>query len=159
MAFMPTHLHQQFGLSVVAAGSVMMAYGVGGLLYSQWARHWLAWLGERGLVRTGVALVASGMLLLAWGHGVWVGILSCSITGLGFYMVHNTLQVQATQMAPAARSTAMTLFASSLFFGQSMGVVLMAQSVDMGWLAYALTASAAGVVLLGLVIMGLVGKH
>jgi predicted MFS family arabinose efflux permease len=159
MAFMPTHLHQQFGLSVVAAGSVMMAYGLGGLLYSQWARHWLAWLGERGLVRTGVALVASGMLLLAWGHGVWVGILSCSITGLGFYMVHNTLQVQATQMAPAARSTAMTLFASSLFFGQSMGVVLMAQSVDMGWLAYALTASAAGVVLLGLVIMGLVGKH
>jgi predicted MFS family arabinose efflux permease len=74
-------------------------------------------------------------------------------------MVHNTLQVQATQMAPAARSTAMTLFASSLFFGQSTGVVLMAQSVDMGWLAYALTASAAGVVLLGLVIMGLVGKH
>jgi predicted MFS family arabinose efflux permease len=144
MAFMPTHLHQQFGLSVVAAGSVMMAFGVGGLLYSQWARHWLAWLGERGLVRTGAALVASGMLLLAWGHGVWVGILSCSMTGLGFYMVHNTLQVQATQMAPAARTT---------------GVVLMAQSVDMGWLSYALTASAAGVALLGLAIMGLVGKH
>ena len=60
LAFMPTHLHQQYGLSVVAAGSVMMLYGVGGLLYSQMARRWLAWLGERGLVRTGAALVAIG---------------------------------------------------------------------------------------------------
>ena len=60
MAFMPTHLHQQYGLSVVAAGSVMMLYGLGGLLYSQMARRWLAWLGERGLVRTGALLVAVG---------------------------------------------------------------------------------------------------
>lgn len=159
MAFMPTHLHQQFGLSVVAAGSVMMVYGVGGLLYSQMARRWLAWLGERGLVKTGAALVASGMLLLAWGHGVWVGMLSCLMTGLGFYMMHNTLQVQATQMAPAARGTAVTLFASSLFFGQSTGVLIMAQSVDMGWLAYAFTGAAAGVVVLGAVVYRLVGRH
>ena len=159
MAFMPTHLHQQFGLSVVAAGSVMMLYGVGGLLYSQMARRWLAWLGERGLVRTGAALVAVGLLLLAWGSGVWLGMLTCLMTGLGFYMLHNTLQVQATQMAPAARGTAMTLFASSLFFGQSTGVLIMAQSVDMGWLAYAFTVVAVGVTGLGVLVYRLVGRH
>lgn len=159
MAFMPTHLHQQFGLSVVAAGSVMMLYGVGGLLYSQMARRWLAWLGERGLVRTGAALVAVGLLLLAWGSGVWLGMLTCLMTGLGFYMLHNTLQVQATQMAPAARGTAMTLFASSLFFGQSTGVLIMAQSVDMGWLAYAFTVVALGVTGLGVLVYRLVGRH
>ena len=159
LAFMPTHLHQQYGLSVVAAGSVMMLYGVGGLLYSQMARRWLAWLGERGLVRTGAALVAIGLLVLAWGSGVWVGMLACLMAGLGFYMLHNTLQVQATQMAPAARGTAVTLFACSLFFGQSIGVLLMAQSVDMGWLAYAFTGVALGVGLLGAVIYRLVGRH
>jgi predicted MFS family arabinose efflux permease len=159
MAFMPTHLHQQFGLSVVAAGSVMMLYGVGGLLYSQMARRWLAWLGERGLVRTGAALVAVGLLLLAWGSGVWLGMLTCLMTGLGFYMLHNTLQVQATQMAPAARGTAMTLFASSLFFGQSTGVLIMAQSVDMGWLAYAFSVVAVGVTGLGVLVYRLVGRH
>ncbi|OYU10597.1 MAG: MFS transporter [Comamonadaceae bacterium PBBC1] len=159
MAFMPTHLHQQFGLSVVAAGSVMMLYGVGGLLYSQMARRWLAWLGERGLVRTGAALVALGLLLLAWGSGVWLGMLACLMTGLGFYMLHNTLQVQATQMAPAARGSAVTLFACSLFFGQSTGVLLMAQSVDMGWLSYAFTGAALGVVGLGAVVYRLVGRH
>ena len=159
MAFMPTHLHQQFGLSVVAAGSVMMLYGVGGLVYSQMARRWLAWLGERGLVRTGAALVAVGLLVLAWGSGVWLGMLACLMTGLGFYMLHNTLQVQATQMAPAARGSAVTLFACSLFFGQSTGVLLMAQSVDLGWLAYAFTAAAVGVVGLGAVVYRLVGRH
>jgi predicted MFS family arabinose efflux permease len=159
LAFMPTHLHQQYGLSVVAAGSVMMLYGVGGLLYSQMARRWLAWLGERGLVRTGAALVAVGLLVLAWGSGVWVGMLACLMTGLGFYMLHNTLQVQATQMAPTARGTAVTLFACSLFFGQSIGVLLMAQSVDIGWLAYAFTGVAVGVGVLGAVIYRLVGRH
>ena len=159
MAFMPTHLHQHYGLSVVAAGSVMMLYGVGGLLYSQMARRWLAWLGERGLVKTGAGLVATGMLLLAWGFAPWMGMLACGMAGLGFYMLHNTLQVQATQMAPAARGTAVTLFASSLFFGQSTGVLLMAQSVDMGWLAYAFSAAAAGVVVLGVVVFRLVGRH
>jgi predicted MFS family arabinose efflux permease len=159
MAFMPTHLHQQFGLSVVAAGSVMMLYGVGGLLYSQMARRWLAWLGERGLVRTGAALVAVGLLVLAWGSGVWLGMLACLMTGLGFYMLHNTLQVQATQMAPAARGSAVTLFACSLFFGQSTGVLLMAQSVDLGWLAYAFTAAAVGVSGLGVLVYRLVGRH
>jgi predicted MFS family arabinose efflux permease len=159
MAFMPTHLHQHYGLSVVAAGSVMMLYGVGGLLYSQMARRWLAWLGERGLVRTGAGLIVSGFLLLAWGSAAWVGMLACTLTGLGFYMLHNTLQVQATQMAPAARGTAVTLFASSLFFGQSTGVLLMAQSVDMDWLSYAFTAAALGVFILGLVVYRLVGKH
>jgi predicted MFS family arabinose efflux permease len=159
MAFMPTHLHQQFGLSVVAAGSVMMLYGVGGLLYSQMARRWLAWLGERGLVRTGAALVAVGLLVLAWGSGVWLGMLACLMTGLGFYMLHNTLQVQATQMAPAARGSAVTLFACSLFFGQSTGVLIMAQSVDMGWLSHAFTGAALGVVGLGAVVYRLVGRH
>jgi predicted MFS family arabinose efflux permease len=159
MAFMPTHLHQQFGLSVVAAGSVMMLYGVGGLLYSQMARRWLAWLGERGLVRSGAALVAVGLLVLAWGSGVWLGMMACLMTGLGFYMLHNTLQVQATQMAPAARGSAVTLFACSLFFGQSTGVLLMAQSVDMGWLSYAFTGAALGVVGLGAVVYRLVGRH
>jgi predicted MFS family arabinose efflux permease len=159
MAFMPTHLHQQFGLSVVAAGSVMMLYGVGGLLYSQMARRWLAWLGERGLVRTGAALVAVGLLVLAWGSGVWLGMMACLMTGLGFYMLHNTLQVQATQMAPAARGSAVTLFACSLFFGQSTGVLIMAQSVDMGWLRYAFTGAALGVVGLGAVVYRLVGRH
>lgn len=160
MAFIPTHLHQQFDLSVVVAGSVMMLYGVGGLLYSQLARRWLVWLGgERGLVRTGAVSIVLGLLLLAWAQQPVLGMLACFATGFGFYMLHNTLQVQATQMAPASRGTAVTLFACLLFFGQSSGVLAMAFSVDRGWLPYAFTAAACGVAALGVAVSRLVGRH
>jgi predicted MFS family arabinose efflux permease len=160
MAFIPTHLHQQFDMSVVFAGSVMMLYGVGGLLYSQLARRWLGWLGgERGLVRAGVASIVLGLLTLAWAHQPALGMLGCFAAGFGFYMLHNTLQVQATQMAPASRGTAVTLFACLLFFGQSSGVLLMAESVDRGWLPYAFSLAAAGVAVLGFFVHRLVGRH
>lgn len=160
MAFIPTHLHQQFDMSVVLAGSVMMLYGVGGLLYSQLARRWLAWLGgERGLVKTGVGCIVAGLSILAWAHHPAMGMLGCFATGFGFYMLHNTLQVQATQMAPASRGTAVTLFACLLFFGQSSGVLLMAESVDRDWLPYTLSVAALGVALLGYFVSRLVGRH
>ena len=78
--------------------------------------------------------------------------LGCLSAGLGFYMLHNTLQTQATQMAPHARGSAVTLFACMLFFGQSTGVLLTAQTVDKGGLDWAYTACALGVVVLGRVI-------
>ena len=160
MAFIPTHLHQQFDMSVVFAGSVMMLYGVGGLLYSQLARRWIGWLGgERGLVRFGASAIVLGLILLAWAHQPVLGMLGCFATGFGFYMLHNTLQVQATQMAPASRGTAVTLFACLLFFGQSSGVLAMAFSVDRGWLPWAFSLAAAGVAVLGIFVHRLVGRH
>jgi predicted MFS family arabinose efflux permease len=42
--------------------------------------------------------------------------------GLGFYMLHNTLQTNATQMTPQARGTAVAIFSASLYLGQTAGV-------------------------------------
>jgi len=88
-----------------------------------------------------------------------LGMLGCLSTGFGFYMLHNTRQTQATQMAPTSRGTAVTLFACLLFFGQSSGVLLMAQSVDRHWLPYAFSLAALGVAILGTFVYRLVGKH
>ena len=74
------------------------------------------------------------------------------LAGIGFYFLHNTLQTQATQMAPHARGSAVTLFACLLFFGQSTGVLLVAQTVDHGGLEWAYTVSALGMLALGAVI-------
>ena len=76
----------------------------------------------------------------------------CFASGLGFYMLHNTLQTQATQMAPEARGTAVTLFACLLFLGQSCGVLAMAASVDRGLLAPMFTLAALGVGVLGVLV-------
>ena len=119
LAFVPARMVDGFGLSASAAGGVMVLYGVGGLIYSLLARRWLALLGERGLALVGASLIAAGLLLLAWGPVAAWGVLGCFFAGVGFYMLHNTLQVQATQMAPEARGTAVTLFACLLFLGQT----------------------------------------
>jgi len=37
-------------------------------------------------------------------------------------MMHNTLQINATQMAPVRRGAAVAAFASFFFLGQSLGV-------------------------------------
>jgi predicted MFS family arabinose efflux permease len=42
--------------------------------------------------------------------------------GLGYYMLHNTLQTRATEMAPEARGSAVSAFAFCLFLGQTLGV-------------------------------------
>ena len=152
MAFVPSQLVQHFGLSASLAGGLMALYGVGGLAYSQQARRWLGWFGERGLAQLGSLLVGAGLLMLAWTQLALLAALGCFITGLGFYMLHNTLQTQATQMAPKARGSAVTLFACMLFFGQSSGVLLTAQTVDLGGLDWAYTSAAVGMLVLGQVI-------
>jgi predicted MFS family arabinose efflux permease len=64
-------------------------------------------------------------------------------------MLHNTLQVNATQMAPAARGAAVSLFALCLFTGQSTGVWIAGKVVDTVGTVPLFLASALGLVLLG----------
>lgn len=149
LAFVPSQLVQHFGVTASVAGALMALYGIGGLAYSQMARRWLGWFGERGLARLGSTLVATGLLLLVWTHHVAFAAVGCLSAGLGFYMLHNTLQTQATQMAPEARGSAVTLFACMLFFGQSAGVLVAAQTVDQGGLDWTYTLSALGMLWLG----------
>ena len=149
LAFVPARMVDGFGLSASAAGGLMVLYGVGGLVYSVFARRWLGLLGERGLALAGASQIALGLLLLAWAPDVAWAVLGSFLAGLGFFMLHNTLQVQATQMAPHARGTAVTLFASLLFLGQSTGVLVVAFSVDRGWLPPVFSAAALGMLVLG----------
>lgn len=130
LAFLPTHLHQAFGLPMGAAGGVLALYAAGGLLYSRHAGALLRRVGEAGLARLGGALMGVYFALLA-GLPAWPWALAaCLAGGLGFYMLHNTLQTHATQMAPSVRGTAVTMFSSSLFLGHSLGVAVAAAVVD-----------------------------
>ena len=58
-------------------------------------------------------------------------LMTCMLgAGAGLYMLHNTLQVHATQMAPDSRGAAVALFALFLFSGQSAGVWIGSKIVD-----------------------------
>ena len=129
-AFVPSHLHVRFGLTMTWAGAVLALYGVGGFFYSRLARTLLRRLGEAGLARTGGILLGLAFATLAVMPDWRLAIPACLVGGLAMYMLHNTLQTHATQMVPAARGTAVSLFACTLFLGQSLGVAGASYIVD-----------------------------
>lgn len=130
LAFIPTYLHLHFALSLTGAGALMAAFGVGGFSYILFARKFVVRFGETGLSRLGGMVLGVAWLVLALGnHWAWA-VLASYLIGLGYYMLHNTLQTNATQMAPEVRGTAVSLFASAFFLGQSLGVVIAGKILD-----------------------------
>lgn len=129
LAFMAAHLHHRLGVSLTVAGSLVMVFGAGGLVYALGARRLVRGLGEAGLARAGALFLCLGLGAIAAAPSWIFGVLGSLLAGLGFYMLHNTLQVNATQMAPRVRGAAVSLFAASFFLGQSAGVTLI------GWVS------------------------
>lgn len=141
-SFVPSFLHLEFGLTLGQSGAVMALYGVGGLCFAAVARRAIGGLGERGLVLCGGAALGVAMAVLAVTPGWAWAMPACLVGGLGFYMLHSTLQAHATQMAPEIRGTAVSLFVVCLFLGQSLGVVMAAQAVDHASVRWVFAASA-----------------
>jgi predicted MFS family arabinose efflux permease len=150
LAFVALELHLRFGLSLGASGSMVAAFAAGGLLYAFLAGSIVPRLGERGLVLAGGMLIAMGYLGLAAAPAAGWALPCMAALGSGLYMLHNTLQVHATQMAPEARGGALALFAFCLFTGQSAGVWLASHAVDAAGARPVFAAAALGLVALAL---------
>lgn len=126
LAMWASHLHHALGLSLSAAGAIVALFGLGGVGYMAAGRALIPRLGQHGLVLLGGGLLGISALVVAyiphWGPAIPASL----VGGFGFFMFHNVMQANATQMVPEARGTAVSLFASFLFLGQSLGVVLAA---------------------------------
>ncbi|ABM93957.1 MFS transporter [Methylibium petroleiphilum] len=123
-AFIASHVHEAFQLSLSAAGALVMLFGLGGFAFAVSSGPLVRRLGEAGLARWGSLMMCGALVAVGFGPGWGWALAGCFVAGLGFYMVHNTLQVNATQMAPDRRGAAVAAFASCFFLGQSAGVAL-----------------------------------
>ncbi len=128
--FVGADLHQRFGLGIAAVGFAVAAFGGGGFLYVVVAPYLVRLLGERGLVLSGGSGLGLAFTALALAPDIAVAFAAIVVCGVSFYMLHNTLQLHGTQMAPEARGSALALFALCLFVGQAIGVPLAAPIVD-----------------------------
>jgi predicted MFS family arabinose efflux permease len=129
-AYIGADLHHRFGAGFGLVGLLLAVYGIGALTYSLSAKLLFRKLGERGLVIGGGLVLALCYGLLALAPNVGFALPAIAFLGLGFYMLHNTLQTNATQMAPQTRAMGVSMFALFLFLGQSLGVALAAPIVD-----------------------------
>ena len=129
-AYVGADLHLRFGLSFTMVGLMVCFFGLGGLIYAGTVKQLVRRLGQPGLATIGGVTLGIAYLLLALAPAWWIAPIAVTLIGLGFYMMHNTLQTNATQMAPEARGTAVGLFSAALYLGQTAGVATFALVVD-----------------------------
>jgi predicted MFS family arabinose efflux permease len=150
LAFVAVHFQSRFAVGPGVAGTLVAMYAAGGVLYALLARRAVRLLGERGLVTLGGVTLFVGYAGLAAASAVVIGALCIAAVGAGFYMLHTTVQIHVTQVAPEERGSAVALFATFLFLGQASGVWLAARVVDAAGMAPVFLAAAVGLAALAL---------
>ena len=100
LAYVGAFLRFDYGLDYTIVGLSLGGFGLGGLLYALIARRLVRRLGDHGLARGGGWLIGLGLVALPLAPTPLLAPLLIGMLGLGFYMLHNTLQTHATQMAP-----------------------------------------------------------
>ena len=150
LSFIPVFLHDEFGLSITWAGAVMALFGLGGLVYTGFSKALIRNLGERGMAIVGGCAIGAAMGLVAFGPRWEWAAAGCLLGGGGLYMMHNTLQANASQLLPQIRGTSVSLFAACFFIGQSVGVAIEAWAIDQGAAREIFIAAMIALPLLGL---------
>jgi len=123
---------RRHGLDQLQVGLVLALFGLGtmtgGLLVPRLQRV----LSENALVRAGGLAMGAGFaaLIPRWPWPVY----ACAMLalGLGYMALHTTLQLRGTEIAPAARGKAFSLFALFLFSGSALGTALLGRLIDAG---------------------------
>jgi predicted MFS family arabinose efflux permease len=129
-AFVGAHLHDRFDFSLGAIGAMLGLFAAGGFAYSFVTAHALARLGERGTLLVGGLTFGASFLAMTISPFWQVFAPALFFAGIGLMMVHNMLQVGATQMAPEARGAALSLFAAMIFLGQTVGFAILSPVFD-----------------------------
>ncbi|MET4577708.1 MFS transporter [Ottowia thiooxydans] len=135
------------------AGLVLGAFGAGGLLYASMVRRLVTQLGMARMCLWGSLMGAACCALLISLPGVQGAAALLFAAGFGFYMLHNSLQTQATELSAVARASGVALLAFSFFAGQGLGPLVFGVLFKHWGMQGALSAMAVGMIVLGQVAM------
>lgn len=120
-------LHDEYGVSLAGVGLILTLDGAAIFVTSRMIGRIRHVLSEDRLILVGACLMGGGYLF-ALALGTWQAAIPAVIAlGIGFALCHTTLQTRATELDPAARGTAISLFAFALFLGSALGTALLAR--------------------------------
>jgi len=149
--FIASFLFELGQTSLSIAGIVIAGFAVGGLFYSVTVSRFLPRLGMNGMMIAGAALVASQLIVVAFGPRWEIQMISLVVMGWGFYMAHGCFQVFASELSVGARATALSLHSFFFFMGQTIGPIAYGFGLHHAGKEPTLFASAVVMVALGLV--------
>lgn len=108
------------------AGIVISGLALGGILYTAIVPLLLRVIDRRQMMAAGGSFAAAGLFCLSFG-AVWqVQWAFMGVTGFGFFLLHNPIQTEVSELAPEARASAFALHSLSFYTGQAIGPVLYA---------------------------------
>jgi predicted MFS family arabinose efflux permease len=148
--FIASFLFEMGETSLSIAGIVIAGFAVGGLFYTLTVSRFLPWLGVNGMMISGAALVGLQLAVIAFGPGWKIQALSLLVMGWGFYMIHGSLQVFASELSVEARATALSLHSFFFYMGQTIGPIAYGFGILNFGKMPALLTSAAVITALGL---------
>jgi predicted MFS family arabinose efflux permease len=148
--FIASFLFEMGETSLSIAGIVIAGFAVGGLFYTLTVSRFLPRLGVNGMMISGAALVGLQLAVIAFGPGWKIQALSLLVMGWGFYMIHGSLQVFASELSVEARATALSLHSFFFYMGQTIGPIAYGFGILNFGKMPALLTSAAVITALGL---------
>jgi predicted MFS family arabinose efflux permease len=105
-------------------GFVIGGLGIGGLLYASVVPLILRFASRPAMMALGGMIAGIGLtvvgLQVSWG----VQMACMVVLGFGFFLLHNSVQTEVTELAPSARASAFSLHAFSFFLGQALGPIV-----------------------------------
>ncbi|MGE0765009.1 MAG: MFS transporter [Hyphomicrobiaceae bacterium] len=150
LPYLAALLEQDGTGSIREAGFIIAGMAIGGILYTACVKALLKRMTYLSLVRWGGLMCMAGFAWLALVHSWPPKALAFIVIGFGFYMIHNSIQTQVTELVPEARGASVALHAFSFFLGQAVGPVLYGFGLaSLGALA-TISISAATMLLLGM---------
>ncbi|MBS0534600.1 MAG: MFS transporter [Proteobacteria bacterium] len=107
-------------------GLVIGGFALGGVIYSVRVSLLLRLFGENWMMRIGGVLMGLTIAFIALRAPWQADVVDFAVLGLGFYMLHGVIQIYASELAPAARGSAMALHSFFYFLGQAAGPAIYA---------------------------------
>jgi predicted MFS family arabinose efflux permease len=140
--YMATIMTMQGETRATIAGVLIAAFGIGAIVYSAMVSRLLKVMGVRWLMAGGGFVVAIGLALIPLQLPWPVLGVNFLIMGIAFFMLHGSIQVFATELAPGARASAMALHSSCFFLGMALGPLAYGLGFDhLGlWWTFAIAA-------------------
>jgi predicted MFS family arabinose efflux permease len=135
-------------------GLVIGGFAIGGVAYSLRVGWLLRTFGETTMMRIGSVVMGLTTAFIALRAPWTVDVVDFVLLGLGFYMLHAVIQIYASELAPAARGSAIALHSFFFFLGQAAGPVIYNVGFDR-------IGSSASIALAGavLILNGFVAAH
>lgn len=122
--YIATLLHQAGETRAAIAGVVIAGFGIGGALYGLTISRILPWAGETRLMRTGGFIMGACLIVIALRLPWPVEFVNFLVLGFGFYFLHAVIQIYASELAPAARGSALALHSFFFFMGHAVGPIV-----------------------------------